>query len=213
MLLSSLLAAPLLAAASPNTGPSFSCSRASTPTEKVICSDPELAAWDRAHAQVYRQLDHGWDMTLPQQREWLAMRDKCVANKPCLLATYRDWPGFRHVMGGVGTAYERIGTGRRDPASINILPIHGQWYFFSLTALHQQTSDPGSTNTGLISGLVELDRGTATYSEGPEDHDCRFHLRKTPRGWEIEEFGTSSQCGGLNVFVSGTYVSMKRGRR
>jgi len=179
----------------------------------AICSDPELAAWDRAQAQVYRQLDRKWDMTRQQQREWLVMRDKCAADRLCLLALYKDWPGFRHVMGGVGTVYERIDFGERDPASFSILPIYGSWYFFSLTALHQQTSNPGSTNTGLYSGLIELDRGVATYDEGPEDYSCRFHLRRITRGWEIEEFGANSQCGGLNVFVSGTYVPMKRGRR
>ena len=41
-------------ALTPTLSPSFDCVKASSPTEKLICSDPELAAMDRAMARVYQ---------------------------------------------------------------------------------------------------------------------------------------------------------------
>ncbi|HEY7393180.1 MAG TPA: lysozyme inhibitor LprI family protein [Bryobacteraceae bacterium] len=35
--------------------PSFDCTKASSPTEKLICSEPELAAMDKAMARVYQE--------------------------------------------------------------------------------------------------------------------------------------------------------------
>ncbi|MET3723165.1 lysozyme inhibitor LprI family protein [Sphingomonas trueperi] len=48
--------APLVLAAAPvtaQTGPSFACSTAATPTEKAICADPKLSALDREMAQLF----------------------------------------------------------------------------------------------------------------------------------------------------------------
>ncbi len=48
--------APLVLAAAPvpaQTGPSFACSTAATPTEKAICADPKLGALDREMAQLF----------------------------------------------------------------------------------------------------------------------------------------------------------------
>lgn len=212
--LGALAALLLLGAAAPAAkGPSFSCTGSLSPSEAAICADPELAAWDRAVAKIYRASVKTSDITPSDQRQWLSRRDECQADRACLLREYRDWPGFGVTAAGVGTVFERTDTGRRDPASLTILPIHGDWYYFSLIALHQQTDDPGSTNTGVYSGVIQLERGIGTYDEGPEEYSCRFRLEREGSGWGISSFGEDTKCGGLNVFVDGSYRPVRRARR
>ena len=42
-----------LAAQTPRLGPSFSCQKATTSTEKLICSDSELSALDLEYSRLY----------------------------------------------------------------------------------------------------------------------------------------------------------------
>jgi uncharacterized protein YecT (DUF1311 family) len=67
---------------------SFACSKATTPTEKKICSDYALAAWDRSVAAAWRAAVDGspeQEQRLRQeQKEWLRKRDACGANADCL---------------------------------------------------------------------------------------------------------------------------------
>ena len=66
--------------------PSFDCKIARTNTEKLICSDEELAALDRQMAQAYKKarasLDKaGKERLLKEQRQWLAnLRQKSEQN-------------------------------------------------------------------------------------------------------------------------------------
>lgn len=69
---------------SPGTlsGPSFDCSKARAWAEKVICSDPELAALDQELASAYRSArarhsDTRSDSLKQEQRAWLRRRDAC----------------------------------------------------------------------------------------------------------------------------------------
>jgi hypothetical protein len=164
-------------------------------------------------AQVFRELKRAGDIRISDQRQWLSRREECGADRVCLLTSYREWPGFESIAHGLGPSFERVGTGRRDPASLYLMPIHGNWHYFSLIALHQQTADPGSTNTGVYGGLIELKNGVGTYDEGPQDYSCRFRMvRARHGGWSLEEFGETAKCGGLNVFVSGEYRPVKRRR-
>ncbi|TQD46161.1 DUF1311 domain-containing protein [Lysobacter aestuarii] len=68
--------------ADPASGPSFDCSRASSSSEKMVCSDPALAALDRELEALYgRRLaatsgaDH--DRLQAMQRGWVKGRDEC----------------------------------------------------------------------------------------------------------------------------------------
>jgi uncharacterized protein YecT (DUF1311 family) len=77
--------------------PSFACATPADPTERTVCADPALAGWDRSVAAAYRLgLDgdgtaDGWQpaddrAALEQnQRDWLAERNRCGANRDCLL--------------------------------------------------------------------------------------------------------------------------------
>lgn len=68
---------------------SFPCEQASTATQKAICSDVELAAWDRSVAAGLRRvLDYkdGEDKAkvLRDQMAWQAERDRCGGDRACI---------------------------------------------------------------------------------------------------------------------------------
>jgi uncharacterized protein YecT (DUF1311 family) len=67
---------------------SFDCAKAASPTEKAICGDFNLAAWDRSVAQAFRlALERNPDEapTLrQQQKSWLHERDTCGGRADCI---------------------------------------------------------------------------------------------------------------------------------
>ena len=65
---------------------SFACSKAASPTEKAICGNYELSAWDRSVAAAWRDVTQRKpsDDLLASQKEWLKKRDACGANASCL---------------------------------------------------------------------------------------------------------------------------------
>ncbi len=78
--------------------PSFPCAKAHSVTERTICADPSLANWDRSVAMAYAlNLNGGperldWTPTNDPDaleafhRRWLAERDRCGADRECLLS-------------------------------------------------------------------------------------------------------------------------------
>lgn len=75
-------------------GPSFNCDKASTFSEKTICSEPLLGKLDGALAENYRYMlasnIDNWargDLKATQ-RSWLAVRNKCL-DVECLMRVYR----------------------------------------------------------------------------------------------------------------------------
>ena len=99
------------AAAEENSGPSFDCDKASTPTEYAICASDDLSALDRKLSAAYKAVKGGLEkgseaaMTLgPEQRQWNKERSStCGGDVACLSRMYRerilavDWE-----VGGVG---------------------------------------------------------------------------------------------------------------
>jgi uncharacterized protein len=69
------------------TQPSFDCAKAHSPLEKIICTDPKLAAADRKMADAYRAAlsrvsPPGQQSLRDGQRQWLAMIDTyCTPQK------------------------------------------------------------------------------------------------------------------------------------
>lgn len=76
------------------SNPSFDCSKASTPVEKMICSDPLLGRLDVALTNNYKMMmsanigDGAKQHLKATQKEWLARRNSC-ADKDCLETEYR----------------------------------------------------------------------------------------------------------------------------
>lgn len=82
------------------TNPSFACTGALTPTEKIICADGTLAALDRVLAAAYRNKFDGLPVELANaldevvkslvitQKAWLAHRDSCGTDTACVYRAY-----------------------------------------------------------------------------------------------------------------------------
>ncbi len=78
--------------------PSFSCSKAHTPTEQAICSSEVLRIFDaqisRAFTSLQAQAGAG---ELATQREWLQARDRiCAADVDCLAEKMRTHLRYLH---------------------------------------------------------------------------------------------------------------------
>jgi uncharacterized protein len=77
------------------SNPSFDCSKASTPVEKMICSDSLLGRLDVALTNNYKMMmaanigDGAKQHLKTTQREWLTRRNGC-ADRDCLEAAYRS---------------------------------------------------------------------------------------------------------------------------
>ena len=75
--------------------PSFDCAKASTATEKAICSDVDLARLDRSLADAYAQAiaptgdGGGVGRIKDEQRAWVAKRDACGGDVGCLTSSYQ----------------------------------------------------------------------------------------------------------------------------
>ena len=72
----------------PAAGPvraSFACAAARTASERAICADRQLAGWDRSVAAAFEE----GGATDGEQRAWLLERDRCGADRTCLLERMR----------------------------------------------------------------------------------------------------------------------------
>lgn len=74
--------------------PHFSCAKAATVTEKAICSDHQLASWDRSAASAYKLAYDNFDdrdQVIANQKAYLQQRERCGADKDCILGTMQTY--------------------------------------------------------------------------------------------------------------------------
>lgn len=93
-----LLSIFAVALTDPTTASAFDCRKASTPTEKAICADPELKRKDNQLSRDYALFRQhfsksgNYDCLVAEQKkrqfEWLKERDACGADKACIAAAY-----------------------------------------------------------------------------------------------------------------------------
>lgn len=74
-------------------GPSFDCTKAGTPTERTMCVDQNLWAKDRAMNSIYFWIRENVQAEIRRdilavQRQWLAVRNDCGADRNCLNSVY-----------------------------------------------------------------------------------------------------------------------------
>lgn len=74
-------------------GPSYACSKATTPSELAMCDDESIWAKDRAMNSIYFWIRGNVEPELRKrilgaQRNWLAERNNCGAHKECLNSVY-----------------------------------------------------------------------------------------------------------------------------
>lgn len=91
-----VLAACLLAAATPAAAASFDCGKARTADEKAICASPALSDLDVEMATLYRvrmqipMLMGSRGAAQDEQHAWLTQRSACGGDAACLTQTYRQ---------------------------------------------------------------------------------------------------------------------------
>lgn len=76
----------------PTIAASFPCGKAKTATERAICADYDLAAWDRSLSSVYKdacEFGRG-DLIRAEQESWIRERDSCGGDRDCLEVSLRD---------------------------------------------------------------------------------------------------------------------------
>jgi len=71
-------------------GPSFDCAKASSPTDKTICSSADLSNLDLQFTALYRQLRNSEhrDRSLDSARDRNREKQKCLSNKECIRTSY-----------------------------------------------------------------------------------------------------------------------------
>lgn len=85
----------LQASSQPTWTPSFDCTKASTFSEKAVCTDSLLGKLDGALSQNYKYMlasdigDGARNDLKATQKKWLADRNKCTDNQ-CLASSYRE---------------------------------------------------------------------------------------------------------------------------
>ncbi len=97
-LLALVAAAPAPAPALAQGGPSFDCAKASTPVERTICKDPELAKADREVAATYTALASrlsgaAKDHLVKDQQRWVGNRNRACSGEDaaaCLKSRYEN---------------------------------------------------------------------------------------------------------------------------
>jgi uncharacterized protein len=68
---------------------SFDCKKASTKTEKWICSDKELGKLDENMAELYKDVKRIYPGVVSEQKEWLKSIKGCE-NAACLKGQYQE---------------------------------------------------------------------------------------------------------------------------
>ncbi len=83
-----IIALPAIAGAAQ---PSFDCSKAAHPVEKMICNRDDLAQLDRELSVLYKKLQnkYGHNIIKFYQQDWLEVRNRCN-DFECLLKSYEE---------------------------------------------------------------------------------------------------------------------------
>jgi len=153
-------------AAADGIGPSFSCDKAETTTEKAICASPELAALDLAMARAYDALREArpgeHDSILAAQRAAMAQRDKCGATVPCIESVISA--RIAAMIGGLGTAGKAPAVGSYDAiadgvtGTLTIAQSSGDAITADAGAVDSQSTDQCSA-----SGALKADASAGGY--------------------------------------------------
>jgi hypothetical protein len=83
----------MIEARAPSTRPSFNCRYARTPSERMVCSDPQLAEVDRELSRAFNRAMSGSPDPRALRREqdrWLAEREAAAPNPADVYEVYRE---------------------------------------------------------------------------------------------------------------------------
>jgi len=183
--------------------PAFDCAKAATDVERMICSDEELAALDRAVSRLYSGVRRSRRASLnSSQPNWLKERDACT-DKDCLVTKYDD--RLFDLFGLSRTPMQKYASAPVN-GSLSLLDVGGGWFAFRVIGLWIGPG-PGPTNDTMEIGHFKLVRGKA---EQPAiEQDCGWRIERLSRDrWFVEELPYEKEfvgCGGWNATLTGVY--------
>lgn len=187
----------------------FDCKKASSPVEKLICSDSQLSAMDEELSQAYkRMLATAADAVSIKndQKVWLASRNRCQ-DAACIKQAYADRLTALNgtsqpvAANNVTGTYQLVDCTR--PAQLQVQQNKDGSIHFELHAEYIIDAKNGIVNDGNVYGDVPLKGSHATYINNDPSERCNLSLRFEPRLASIAQEGT---CGmGMNVVANGKY--------
>jgi hypothetical protein len=199
MKLAVVLSLVALGAAAAVEAPGFRCTGPINATERLICEDAELAAFDRAVTLLFRGALPFRGPGAAGQRLFLRKRNACGADRGCVLSAYRGWLddyGWGILYSIDHRYYTR---GLEAPAVLHVLPLGNDWYLFSSGASNSYTS--ATRPASYAGGVIRLSDGTGRFVERRRTTLCAMDLsRRSERDWRIRDNGG---CGVLPM--TGTY--------
>lgn len=199
------LAAGAVSGAVAESAQSFECAKVTTPVEKMICADRDLARLDvelaRAFADARRQIEAVADIGQPT---WLkSVRNQC-ATVDCLKKAYEARivylrnvrPAAPFSLDGLAGEWSRVGSTQHEHATFTITTVTADGFDFDLFAAN-------GLHVGQIEGSAARKAGRAVYLD--QESKCRLTFsRKGPR----VVLETSREClgmGGMGVTFDGEF--------
>ena len=197
------------AAVNGSVAAAFDCSKANSPAEKRICSDPLLAKMDHEMGTLYRNLIRSsknakaWES---DQRGWLVHRNRCKGDDSCLRSKYLE----RLVILRAGPPSDQWAAEwwRVDYTGFNgagFAIAHATAHSFDF---HIQAS--AGAHTGELEGKATIDSSNKAHwhSRDKDIPKCFLDFRRGLNRLEIGGRTDDTSCGaGMDVDFSGTYVA------
>jgi uncharacterized protein len=181
----------------------FDCAKATTPVEKMICTDAQLSKLDDSLKVAYKKALSNASIPAEvkaEQQYWLQeVRDACH-DVACLKQVYT----LRLPLldgGGLSGEYQR--DSEPNNASITVRPVEYQQFEIKGDAVWVGNAETGNVNIGELDGLSELEGNKLHYSSGSDAFACKLTI--TFAGKRLTVSDDNSYCGGHNVTFNGEY--------
>lgn len=199
---------------------SFNCGKATTETEKMICTDAKLSALDEDLARAYQQAQANpadKDFVKEWQRAWLTAREAC-GSPECMRATYtaqisdlkervqRATPTTK-----ISGKYQRYYNGKPDKDTTRLMVIelsHDRVRVFG-TSVWVPNAAIGAVNVGEVNAIARIKDKQIAF-EDAETSECKFVISLNEGGLKVGEDG--GNCGGHNVTFAGVYRKVGSGK-
>jgi uncharacterized protein len=193
---------------------SFDCLKATTKTEKLICSDPELSKLDELLFRTYKTamaVSTSKNTVKLWQQTWLfSVRGSCN-NADCLKKVYssqidemKEYTKANSAGSLFTGLYERYFSGKPDKhsATIDVLELKNMRVRIIGDAIWVGNPDTGNVNTGEINGLSQIVENKVHFQD-PISETCNLDITFSENALTVVD--QKMECGGLNVTFEGEY--------
>ena len=176
---------------------SFDCSKASSPLEKAICSNPNLSALDDQMAQAYkdaRAKSSNQDQLKSDQIAWIKGARQCASDLACIEKSYKERLAALGAATSVAPSNASIGGSDNSTAAMNRLK--------ALFELHARAIKDAETKAG-VEGKSAFTTYTTTIAGKCLLKDGSNRLAKMSNGdMKINSFWTYNFSQITSSFVS-----------